>query len=521
MMGRTFSVLATLSLLLQVCFGFNSWGTVTFTQLPRTRRSAGRGKLCQNALATKDNTETVKDFFNPLEPSNYQRNMTALQEWAMTQGVLVGEHFELVPPKEGDDENNWSVQTTTRNDTSLSPTQEGIRMLQIPPSLIFSSQKIRDDLTARQQKALEPAIQHLKNSNCQLQVPQFYLVLQVLRQLELGSESVWFPWIQSLPSQFSTAVSMDEVELECLPPFAWSLAQIERFHCQEFTHAFSLLLNTTDDDDSSPLLLSRQTLENHELLEWAFNAVFTRCWAQDGDDDYDRCHMVPMGDMFNHADPANVFVYYDEPEDGNSNEDFEASCNILLKEGVTPGTPLSLSYGKSTDPSRFLTVFGFVDRNQPYMYSQIVVNNPAEEHTKMGYDRTKLVFGTQDGVIANEVWNLLLYTILDQSPGQQKVFYEAHTGNQTEIKAALLEQYRLETCLVLKKHVDETLQSLATLLQNMDEMYAKGEHVGHDRLPMIYTHNAFIYRTFAKVKSRVDNQIQVEVARRKSTSQAQ
>jgi len=152
---------------------------------------------------------------------------------------------------------------------------------------------------------------------------QFLLFLKILQEFEKGQDSILFPWLESLPREFSNAVSFDGVELECLPPFAWSLATIEILHLEAFVEA----LNMTHG------IVSQQTIDDHELLHWAFNVVFTRCWGKDGDDEENRKDIVPMGDMFNHRYPGNVNVIYDD--DGN--------CDIILKDDVQPGTPLYLS----------------------------------------------------------------------------------------------------------------------------------------------------------------------------------
>jgi hypothetical protein len=230
--------------------------------------------------------------------------------------------------------------------------------------------------------------------------------------------------------------------------------------------------------------------------------VFTRCWGEDSDDDDEsECDIVPMGDMFNHADPANVAIYYDEEE----------HCNIILKHDVEAGSPLRLSYGKSTNPAKFLTIFGFVDESQPTIFCQVLASKPSQRHVDIGYDTSKMVFRTNDGAIAQEVWDVMLFSMLDQVPQVQEAFYQAHMKGNFATKTAIHRHFFLETSTLLKNHVDRTLKELQALLDKIDEQ----EISKHERLPMIRRHNKFVQQTFSKVKANLDQMIQAEAERRK------
>jgi hypothetical protein len=217
-----------------------------------------------------------------------------------------------------------------------------------------------------------------------------------------------------------------------------------------------------------------------------------------------RVDIVPMGDMFNHGDPAQVYIFYDKDGD----------CSIRLKEDVAAGTSLCLSYGRSTNPSRFLSVFGFVDESQPSIFCQILVNQPSQRHKDMGYDNAKMVFSTSDGTIAEEVWDTVLYSILEQAPQIQEAFYQAHVQGNLEAKCAIRRQFSLETGIMIRRHVDGTLTELKPLLKKVDDL---GETAfgHHPRLALIQRHNAFIYRTFSRVKARLDETLKAEADRRK------
>jgi hypothetical protein len=212
-----------------------------------------------------------------------------------------------------------------------------------------------------------------------------------------------------------------------------------------------------------------------------------------------------MGDMFNHGHPGNIFVDYDE--NGN--------CNIILKDDILPGSPLQLSYGFETNPYRFLVVFGFVDESQKTIYSQLLSKNPSTRHVEIGYDVSAMTFNTTDGSFTEEVWDFLLFSLLEQVPELQELYYKAHISGDKSAKDSLRRKFYLETCIMLKKHVDKTLLEMDKLIDKVDQQ----DLSKHELLPMIRKNNVFVAQTFSKVKYRVDRMIQDELSARKAQEQ--
>jgi len=409
------------------------------------------------------------------------RDIVAFESWSSRRGILKENGFVLSE----NDGSDWSVSVTES-------VVSGDRVLQVPSLLVLSSSKIRQETTMMDNTSI--ALEYLKNKKLESQTNQFLLWLKILQEYEKEDESILYPWLRSLPKKFSNAIYMDDVEVECLAPFAWSLATIEILHMDVFVEA----LNMTSD------IISQQTTDNYELLRWAFCVVFTRCWGQDGDDE-DRKDIVPMGDMFNHGQPGNVFVDYD----GNGN------CNIILKDDILPGNPMTLSYGFETNPYRFLVVFGFVDFSQKTIYSQLLSANPSKRHVEMGYDVSKMTFNATDGSFTEEVWDFLLFSLLEQVPELQEIYYNAHISGDTNRKDSLRKKFYLETCIMLKKHVDRTLLEMEKLIFKIDQQ----DLSKHEVLPLIRKNNLFVAQTFSKVKCGVDRMIQDELSARKAQEQ--
>eukprot|EP00978_Attheya_sp_CCMP212_P032622 scaffold128309_cov49-Attheya_sp.AAC.2 len=381
------------------------------------------------------------------------RDMDALQAW----GVQKGATFD-----------NISFSGTAGNDWGcVAPNNlvGGTVVLKVNSSMVLSSARIREDLG--EEKSLVNAIAFMEEEERRAQlIPNFYLLVKLAMEYTKGRDSVWYSWINSLPRTFGTAVSMDQVELECLPAFAWTMAHKQRKNWEVFRQALQLVSSDLVDSSVS---------QDDELTKWLFNCVFSRCWRYSDRVNSERCDIVPLGDMFNHNTAPNTQVDYDDM--GN--------VIFSLSENVEAGQPLHLSYGDATNPYRLLCNFGFVDEGQPEIFCPLVASEASERLEEMGYNPIKMVFRTQDGAISNAAWDVMLYSILEQVPQVQEVFYRAHMeGDTTE--------------------VDELLAQIA-----------EENEAAHPRLALIRQHNAFLRRTFQKVKHNLDGRIQSELEHRR------
>jgi hypothetical protein len=122
------------------------------------------------------------------------RDVGALDEWASACGVQRVEGFQLNSEDGGID---WSVVTTQ-------PLAEGSPVLFVPNELILSSNRVRQELG----NAVEAAVDQLQRLGAIDQIPQFYLFIKILTMYEMGDQSPWFPWLNSLPRLYFNAVSM-------------------------------------------------------------------------------------------------------------------------------------------------------------------------------------------------------------------------------------------------------------------------------------------------------------------------
>ena len=126
--------------------------------------------------------------------------------------------------------------------------------------------------------------------------------------------------------------TMTPFEIDCLPPFSRAMADYERERLRVFRGALRVLVSSSQEEDEKKR--NKDGLDvslvgnDDEITLWAFNAVSTRSWVYNDEDEDGkgsmeeeevnnknrsgksnlRSMMVPMGDMFNHGDPPNVEV---------------------------------------------------------------------------------------------------------------------------------------------------------------------------------------------------------------------
>lgn len=199
--------------------------------------------------------------------------------------------------------------------------------------------------------------------------------------------------------------------------------------------------------------------------------------------------MCPI-QQFNHGTETEVDFSFDD--NGN--------LYAYATQNVQAGSPLRMSYGCPTNPSQLFAKYGFLDESSPATFCKIMTITPTQQLLDIGYGFDKMLFYKDSGEVSEEVWDVLLYQVLANNRDVQQAFYNAHMQGDAATKAAIHEQYSLETCTALKKHVD-------TFLKQLDDLQAKsaGKNFDeHPRLPLILRHNEFVKETFLRVKANLD-----------------
>ena len=213
---------------------------------------------------TQTRSRTQRNAININE--NAARDVGTFDEWALSCGVQRSPGFQLMS-QDGMEYNAM----TSEGIPAQSP------VLFVPNVMILTSNQAKMEFGR-----CESAEKRLVSAKASDHISHFYLFLKILREYEMGEQSQWFPWLNSLPRYYSNGASMTPFCFECLPPLVGQLASNERVRYIQFFQA----LKFVD-------FLSESTKTSKELTKWAFAVVHTRCFeTPDGD-----VKLVPMADM--------------------------------------------------------------------------------------------------------------------------------------------------------------------------------------------------------------------------------
>jgi len=397
------------------------------------------------------------------------RDVTSFDEWALQCGVQRSPGFQFTAGDDMYGTNNLGVQTTE-------DLPAGSPVLFVPNQMIISASQAHAELGN--------SISNLSMVD-EADLPVFYVFLKILKEYELGQDSPWYPWLNSLPRAYYNGAAMTEFCFDTLPPLAGFLAMKERFR---FSNQFFQALAFVDDN-----VLSQETKQNRILARWAFSVAYTRGLPTPDGSDF---KVVPMGDMFNHGTETQIDWGFDEEGNFMAN----SSCD------VPAGSELCISYGDPTNPSHLLARYGFLDETSPASFCKILILDPSQELLDMGYDHSRMLFYRHTGDVSPEVWDVLCYKMLGEMGEyeNQQALHQAQVSGDTDTKQAIMDHYYPQTAQALMEHVE-------SFLIELDQLSARADGVDwkeHPRLPLILQHNSFVKQTFNNVRDNLMQMMQ-------------
>ena len=423
---------------------------------------------------TKDKTTTslcssLTSTINVSE--NAQRDLTPLMQWAVNCGLQTSDGFDV--RRNADEDGLDDACVTTNQDL---PRDSPI--LFVPAEVMMTGQMARQELGG----GASGAEQMLSGFYGSEEISKFYLFLKLLREFELGEASPYFQYLNSLPRFFSNGASMTDFCYGCLPPYAAGLALADKTRMKLFVQSLEEVS-----------FLNRETKANEDITKWAFAVVNTRCNDLPNGD----VALIPIIDYFNHGGQyeANAYLSYDE----------QGNCYAYSNQDISAGGPLLLSYGDSTNPSKLLARYGFLDESSPATYCKYIVDGPSEEMKFMGYPDKMLFY--EDGGISQEVWDCVLYEQLDKNNSPQKQeFYQAFMSGDEVTKQRLHEECFFLTAQALESHVDYLVNELDELEIGIETQSKFGSHAHrHPRLPLLRRHNMYVKTILERVQENLSN----------------
>lgn len=253
-----------------------SWAVSSFrpTIIPRSPHSVKAtnniiNKWAKELFSVSSTTTDVEE--------TAQRDIASMDDWASACGVERCQGFQLVATNEENEHLDVGAMTTV-DLPAESP------VLFVPRHIIISADQAKNEIGYIE--AAENIFYKLGTID---HTPYFYLFLKILIEYELGEESLWYPWLNSLPRYFSTGASMTHFCCQdCLPPLVGNLAMSERTRFRQFFKSISYCD-----------LISQYTKADKKLAKWAFNIVYTRGF----EDGYGDVKIVPFGDYVSSIDP--------------------------------------------------------------------------------------------------------------------------------------------------------------------------------------------------------------------------
>eukprot|EP00581_Thalassiosira_minuscula_P010462 CAMPEP_0183710862 /NCGR_PEP_ID=MMETSP0737-20130205/6495_1 /TAXON_ID=385413 /ORGANISM="Thalassiosira miniscula, Strain CCMP1093" /LENGTH=378 /DNA_ID=CAMNT_0025939227 /DNA_START=152 /DNA_END=1288 /DNA_ORIENTATION=- len=341
----------------------------------------------------------------------------------------------------------------------------GSPVMFVPGDLIITSTKASAEYGA---SGLNECEQKLIAGGLSDKVPLFRIFWKILSEYDLGEQSAWYPWLNSLPQLFNNGASMTYDCFDCLPPYAAYCSFAERQNLVNFQKAATPFSGKYDS----------------EVLKWAYNVACTRSIEVNGER-----FLAPMVDMFNHGADTEVEIQYD----GND-------CYAYASTDIPAGSPLRISYGDPTDTTPLFATYGFLDESASATFCKLM--HMLKEMEELGYSFSDLLFHKTTGEIAPAVYDVVLYYVLKKSdPNLAQQFYQAVMNGDEATKGQFQEQYWSYTKEELSNHVNGLLGDLDVWSQTANSYDLNT----HPRVPLILEHNAFVKDIFLRVKGNLDN----------------
>lgn len=206
------------------------------------------------------------------------------------------------------------------------PIQSGEVLIHVPAKLVISEKTVSYEAISASKKVFGGHAEVPRNLQANIA-----LLLGLLQERKLGHQSIFGPYIKTLPNETAQNLPFwDETLRKTVRPL----------HEAEVAHASFL--------ESLPMLLERNP-PKAEDIKWAAAMAHSRVFTKDGVQ-----AMVPLFDMANHdADGGNAQLRcgYDEQRLGNG-------CQIISSKAISTGEEVTVFYGNKSN-LQMLSTYGF------------------------------------------------------------------------------------------------------------------------------------------------------------------
>ena len=237
------------------------------------------------------------------------------------------------------------------------PIGEGVRIVTVPPSLMFTTNKAKNHPTFSQ---------FCVKGMVALQTIPLFLAHEVR-----DSSSRWYPWISKLPDSYDTLIEAtdDETELLSINPRLYLKVVEERKSVDELYKKMIEMISSVHSSSTSsspdPSIERLEQLKRIGISEYKkfYCSLLSRGFFYEIDrETNDIWTMIPFADYFNYTDGSGHVANFNKTK-----QQFE----VVTTSEITPGSQILLHYGTYSN-FELLLWYGFVlkgNRNAEYKLS--------------------------------------------------------------------------------------------------------------------------------------------------------
>ncbi|XP_067674441.1 SET domain-containing protein 4-like isoform X2 [Haliotis asinina] len=319
------------------------------------------------------------------------------------------------------------------------PIHKGEIIVSIPESALITTNTVfRSDIGAILKKCVPPLS------------PQRVLSIFLVWEWEKGTTSSWYPYIQTLPSTFSTPLYFTRQELERLPPSVYVRSISEQTRVQDIFASIRDFLQKHVSDFKA---------FTYERFRWAWCVVNTRSvYVKIQESPYlslmereTNVALAPYLDLLNHSAEAKVEARVNE-ESGRyeivTADEYQKYDQVFIHYNPYSNDELFIEYG-FTLPHNPFNVYELTTADLVILRHKLSVDNWDRKMEIIGEMKLKndLTCRT-DGMAWNLHTLLRIFAMSCEELNNWRVIYTSEVSQENEVRALSFAKVLLQEALV-------------------------------------------------------------------------
>lgn len=286
-------------------------------------------------------TEQVRVEINS-EQTLHHPPLSPFLQWLQSNGVYIHPNIEI-----------YDFPDMGRGIRAKQDIKSNVKLLSIP----LSSNVIMSELS------VSGELQNLLNQlDIDTSQPTHLMAIQLLyEKLEKGEKSFWFPYLETLPEEFTTTLYFTDEELEEFQDS--KIKQFSKMRKQTVEKNFKLIFKQFEFTN-----VTNKERWTFEQFKWALSVLWAKTYSV-----YDERvsqklpALVPYGDLFNYH-PENISVL-------SKTEEHENSFVFYTIKDVKQGEQLFVPYSNQLNNIQLMMEYGFCVENNPNDVLEVDLKN--------------------------------------------------------------------------------------------------------------------------------------------------